>query len=600
MVLFAFGADLHASTQTYSKGLHTDIEYHQAAGERLLLDVFVPDGEGPHPVAVFVHGGGWVGGNKKDMHFLCEPLVKIGFTCFSISYRLAPAHRWPACLDDVQTAIRWVKAHAGEFKGDPQRIALIGYSAGGHLVCMAAIQEPVQAVVGIAPPTDHLADSTRRGGLSECMQKLLDRPGKIDAQSKALLKEISPINYVTSQLPPYLLIHGTEDQSVPYQQSIAFRAKLKANAVQCDLITIKGAPHRISDWDTFGIDYRQKMAEWLWRTLGSASQQAASSEIETKTITVSSDGTGDFTTVQAAVDSVEEWNAVPTVIAIAPGTYKEIIVVPRTKRFVTFRGQDAKRTVLTNHLSARMKDENGNELGTFRTPTVTIEADDFTAENITFENSAGDVGQALAVTVIGDRIIFRNCRFLGWQDTLLDQTGRHYYENCYIAGHCDFIFGGGIAFFETCQIHCLSASYITAASTPEHQPYGYVFSGCKITGSPKDSRTYLGRPWRDYASVVFLNTKMSNIVRPEGWHNWNKPHREKTAFYAEYQSIGPGANPSARVDWSHQLTAEQAGQYTLQKVLSGHDGWDPLSGTVQSSQSVRSASPSEVAVLKKK
>ena len=493
-----------------------------------------------------------------------------------------------------------MKAHAAEFKGDPERIALIGYSAGGHLVCMAAVQEPVNAVVGIAPPTDHLADSKRRGGLSECMQKLLDRPKEIDAQSKALLEQISPINDVSSRLSPYLLIHGTKDQSVPYEQSIAFQAKLKANNVPCDLITIEGAPHRISDWDKFGIDYRQEMAGWLWRILGSTSRQIPSSEADTRIITVSADGTGDFKTVQAAVDAIEPQNDTPTVIAIKPGTYKEIIVVPRSKRFVTFRGQDAKKTVLTYGLYAGMKDDEGKELGTFRTPSVTIEADDFTAENITFENTAGDVGQALAVTVVGDRVVFRNCRFLGWQDTLLDQTGRHYYENCYIVGHCDFIFGSGIAFFEKCHIHCLEASYITAASTPEHQPYGYVFSNCKITGSPKDSRTYLGRPWRDYASVTFLNTKMADVIRPEGWHNWKKPHREKTARYAEYNSTGPGANPDTRVKWSSQLTAEQAEKITIQTVLSGDDGWNPATGTVSTASKIIPASVTDVELFRKK
>ncbi len=304
--------------------------------------------------------------------------------------------------------------------------------------------------------------------------------------------------------------------------------------------------------------------------------------------------------VQAAVDAVEEQNATPTVIEIEPGTYKEKIVVPRSKRFLTFRGQDAKQTVLTYDLYAGMKDDEGKDLGTFRTPSVTIEADDFIAENITFENTAGDVGQALAVTVVGDRVIFRNCRFLGWQDTLLDQTGRHYYENCYIVGHCDFIFGGGTAFFEKCHIHCLEGSYITAASTPQHQPYGYVFSNCKITGQPKDSKTYLGRPWRDYASVIFLNTEMSDIVRPEGWHNWKRPHREKTARYGEYNSTGPGANPDARVEWSRQLTAEQAEKITIQTVLSGDDGWNPIAGTVSTTSKIVPASATDIQSLKKK
>ena len=225
---------------------------------------------------------------------------------------------------------------------------------------------------------------------------------------------------------------------------------------------------------------------------------------------------------------------------------------------------------------ARMKDETGHEIGTFRTPSVTIEADDFTAENITFENTAGDVGQALAITVTGDRCVFRQCRFLGWQDTILDNKGRHYYENCYIEGHCDFIFGGGTAFFERCHIHCLDGSYITAASTPAEQNYGYVFSNCRITGEPPGKKTYLGRPWRDYAAVVFLNTKMDDVIKPAGWHNWGKPHREQTSRYAEYNSRGPGANPESRVPWSRQLSKEEAEKITCADVLAGGDEWDPL------------------------
>src|SRR6266404_1180700 len=181
-------------------------------------------------------------------------------------------------------------------------------------------------------------------------------------------------------------------------------------------------------------------------------------------------------------------------------------------------------------------------IGTFRTPSTIIDADDFTVENITFENSAGPVGQALALRVDGDRVVFRNCRFLGWQDTILLNHGRQYFEGCYIAGHVDFIFGGATAFFERCHIHCLKDGYITAASTPDNQPFGFVFSNCEITGESGSVRTYLGRPWRPFASVVFLNTEMSATVRPVGWNNWSQPEREKTARYAEFNSTGPGAD----------------------------------------------------------
>ena len=309
---------------------------------------------------------------------------------------------------------------------------------------------------------------------------------------------------------------------------------------------------------------------------------------------VDANGTGNFTNVQAAVDAVPEYNTKPFVIFIKPGVYKEHIIVPRSKRFVRFIGNNPEKTVLTFDLYAGIKGEGGREIGTFRTSSTTIEADDFTAENITFENSAGPVGQALAITIIGDRCVFRNCRFLGWQDTVLSQVGRHYFENCYIAGHCDFIFGGATAFFEDCHIHCLRNGYITAAATPQQQPYGYVFSNCKITGQSPDVKTYLGRPWRWYASVIFMNTEMSDVVRPAGWHNWGQPDREKTSRYAEYNSIGPGANPQARVPWARQLTEKETEEITVEKVLGGLDEWNPVTGKVKSEIKVIPDSNSEI------
>jgi pectinesterase len=306
---------------------------------------------------------------------------------------------------------------------------------------------------------------------------------------------------------------------------------------------------------------------------------------------VAADGSGQFTTVQAAVNAAPTGTADnPSIIHIKPGTYKELIYVQREKRFLHLIGEDAATTVLTYNLNANMIGADGRPIGTFRTPSTLIDADDFTAENVTFENSAGPVGQALAVRIDGDRVAFRNCRFLGWQDTVLTNRGRHYFENCYIAGHVDFIFGGATAFFEKCHIHCLRNGYITAASTPDSQPHGYVFSNCKITGEP-GVKTYLGRPWRDYAAVIFLNTEMSDVVRPEGWHNWNKPEREKTTRYSEFNSAGPGADPQARVSWAHLLTEEQAKNLTVEKVLAGSDGWDPQVAVPAADAEPKRASP---------
>ena len=293
-------------------------------------------------------------------------------------------------------------------------------------------------------------------------------------------------------------------------------------------------------------------------------------------IVVAADGSGQFKSVQDAIMSVPSGSPTsPVVIHIKPGTYKELIYIQHEKRFFHLVGEDAGKTILTFDLAANMVGPNGKPITTFRTPSTVIDADDVTAENLTFENSAGPVGQALAIRVDGDRVVFRRCRFLGWQDTVFLNRGRQYFEECYIAGHVDFIFGAATAFFEHCHIHCLKDGYITAASTYDNQPFGFVFSHCRITGESAYVKTYLGRPWRDFSNVIYLNTEMSEVVRAVGWQNWDLPAREKTARYAEFNSTGPGASPKTRVPWSHQLSKKSAKEITLERVLSGVDGWNP-------------------------
>jgi len=311
-------------------------------------------------------------------------------------------------------------------------------------------------------------------------------------------------------------------------------------------------------------------------SLGCRSVVPAQAAVKPVNLVVAADGSGQFTNVQAAIMSIAAGARTnPVVIHIKPGTYKELIYVQREKRFFRLVGEDPATTVITYDLYAGLTNFDGKPIGTFRTPTALIDADDFTAENVTFQNSAGPVGQALAIRVDGDRVAFRNCRFLGWQDTILLNRGRQFFGNCYICGHVDFIFGAATAWFEKCQIHCLGDGYITAASTPMDQPFGFVFSHCTITGDTPEARAYLGRPWRIHASTIFLNTEMSAVVQPEGWNDWRKPETHRTARYAEFDSTGPGGSPRLRVDWAKQLTKADATAITLEKVLGGGDGWTP-------------------------
>ncbi len=252
--------------------LSTNIEYGRAGTNRLLLDASVPAGTGPFPVGIVVHGGGWSAGDKEhDVAPMEIPLTAAKFTWFSIDYRLAPAHRWPAGIEDVQTAIRWVKAHAAEYKGDPQRIALCGYSAGGHLACLAAtLAQPdtrVQAVLGFAPPTDMVADNERRNGLSKSLQMLFNLPPELTTETRQTLAGISPIELVKPGLPPFLLIAGTADKTVLYSQSVNFQARLRASGVPCDLLTITNAQHRIMDWSQFDPHFEEAIQDWLVKTL---------------------------------------------------------------------------------------------------------------------------------------------------------------------------------------------------------------------------------------------------------------------------------------------------------------------------------------------
>lgn len=293
--------------------------------------------------------------------------------------------------------------------------------------------------------------------------------------------------------------------------------------------------------------------------------------------TVSKDGEGDFTNIQDAINAIPDFRKNETKVFIRKGVYKEKLVLPASKTNVTFIGEDAEKTVLTYDDYAQKLNRFGEEMGTTGSTSFFIFGDNFKAENLSFENSAGPVGQAVAVRVDGDKAVFLNCRFLGNQDTLYlhGRNSRQYYKNCYIEGTTDFIFGWSTAVFEDCEIYCKDGGhYITAASTEKDSEYGFVFINCVITGDAPQQSFYLGRPWRDYAQTVFINTQMPAIIKPEGWHNWSKPHAEKTVYYAEFGSKGAGASDN-RVDWAKKLSSEESRRFTVSSVLAGEDNWNP-------------------------
>lgn len=296
---------------------------------------------------------------------------------------------------------------------------------------------------------------------------------------------------------------------------------------------------------------------------------------DSKTITVAQDGSGDFKTVQAAIDSLPEKNKTPVTIAIKPGVYKERITVLNGREFLTLKGDGQSPTdvKITYDLHANsVVAPSTQPVGTSGSTSVSLNADNFTAENLTFENPSGNIAQAVAVKTNSDRLIFRNCRFLGGQDTLYPNGKRTYFDHCYVEGRADFIFGRATAVFDHCEIHSKNGGFVTAPSTLPETEFGFVFLDCKLTG--EGDKAYLGRPWRDYGSSVFIRCEIGDHIRPEGFHNW-KPEREKTARFAEYKNTGPGADRSKRVLWSRELTDDEAKKYTVANILSGDDNWDP-------------------------
>jgi pectinesterase len=292
-------------------------------------------------------------------------------------------------------------------------------------------------------------------------------------------------------------------------------------------------------------------------------------------IVVSKDGNGDFRTVQEAINAVPDFRKNITTIYIRKGVYKEKLVLAASKTNVRFIGEQLDSTILTYDDYASKKNRFGEEIGTSGSAGFYIYGDGFSAEHITFQNTAGPVGQAVAVFTAGDKIKFFNCKFLGFQDTLYTwgRESRQYFRQCYIEGTVDFIFGSSTAVFDSCTIFGKRGGYFTAASTPEGKTFGYVFLNCRITGDAPEGSYYLGRPWRPFAKTVFINCNIDKIVKPEGWHNWNKPEAEKTIFYAEYKNHGSGADPTRRVSWSHQLTDEQRKKYTTANIFGD---WNPL------------------------
>jgi pectinesterase len=281
--------------------------------------------------------------------------------------------------------------------------------------------------------------------------------------------------------------------------------------------------------------------------------------------TVAKDGTGDYYSIQDAIDAMRVYPLGPITLYIKNGVYNEKIALPANNVDVTFIGESVEKTIISyNDYSGKGKHT------TFTSYTAKISGNRFRAENITFANTAGPVGQALALYVDADKAVFKNCRFLGNQDTIFvaGEYARQLFDSCYIEGTTDFIFGPATAVFQSCTIKAKSNSFITAASTTTGKQFGYVFKNCRIIADTNVTKVYLGRPWRAHAKTVFLNCSLPAPITPEGWNNWGNPENEKTVLYAEYKNTGEGAATDKRVSWSKQLKDKEAQRYALATIFS--------------------------------
>lgn len=570
-----------------------NLTYATVNGQILQLDIYRPDNARAHPVVLIIHGGGWEAGSRHMERPFAKQLAARGYVTVPVSYRLGSRGRYPAPVEDIKSAIHWLRAHAAEFGFEEAPFAVIGGSAGGQLAALLGAENAADVHIGAVVDIDGLADFTGPDLLAQLAAKsgAPDRfLGGTFAERPETWRDASAINRVSAKSAPTLFLNSTAPTPILPGRD-AMRDKLQALGIDSEIVVVPDTPHPFWLFNPWFPRVLDETNRWLRAHLVATAVRkvAASAAANHADAVVAADGSGDYTSVQDAIGAapMRTGAADPRwVIRVKPGTYQERIYVQRERGNIAVVGDDAASTVITFGMHAMMPGPDGKPIGTFRTPTVQIDGDGFEMENLTIANSAGEPGprpdgpavvQALALRVDGDRIAFRNCRFLGWQDTILVNRGRQYFADCYIEGHVDFIFGAATAFFERCHIHCLKNGYITAASTPDGQPNGLVFTDCTITGVD-GARTYLGRPWREFAKTVFIRTEMSDVVRAEGWHNWNKPGAEQTTFYREFGNTGPGSALADRAKWTKLLGTGEVARYTPAIVLAGTDGWNPAPG----------------------
>ena len=578
--------EFHSSSIVTEK----NVTYCIAGNRKLLMDVFYPKqkNSAKRIAIIIVHGGGWRTGNRTLHHPLAQRLADLGYVCFTPEYRLSTEALYPAGVYDVKSSIRWVRKNAAKYNIDPDEIVVVGHSAGGELAAMMGATNgivsfegdgcnknispkesiwtsKVNAVIDMDGLLAFIHAESGEGDDSKRTSAATNWFGYSKTENPELWKQGSPLTHIGPHTPPTLFInsnvarmHAGRDDYIKILNEYNIYTEIK----------YFDAPHSFVLFEPWFTTMVQSIDAFLKKVFDKKN-------ISSTVITVAQDGSGNYKTVQEALNVVPVNNKSRIIIYIRNGIYYEKLLLDSTKSFVTLIGEDKFKTILTYNDHTGKIAQNGDSINTRTSWSFKIKADNFTAKDITFQNDAGfNAGQAVAVESDGDKAVFKNCRFIGNQDVLFTNSAnsRQYYENCYIEGTTDFIFGSSTVWFEKCHIHSKKNSHITAASTPKENEFGYIFNECILTGDTSLHGVSLGRPWRPYAHVVYMNCFIGEHIKLEGWSNWNNTDNYKTTRYFEYKNYGPSSDPAKRVDWSKQLTDEEIIKYKIENVF---NGWDP-------------------------
>lgn len=555
--------------------VHQGIFFSETNERKLRLDIYYPKEESntKRTAIIFLHGGGWRSGNKEMHGALLQRLAARGFVCIAPEYRLSTEALYPAGVYDVKTAIRWARKNAGEYSIDVNRIVVAGHSAGGELAAfMGATNDMslfegdgafkkysshVNAVIDLDGTLAFIHPESGEGDDSKRTSSATYWFGYSKTENPEIWKQAAPLTHVGKHSPPFLFINSSVARMHAGRED--FISVLKRYNIYAEVKNFENSPHTFilfKPWFDSTIIYMHRFIDRIFNY--------------GMEITVAQDGSGDFNTVQAAINSVPDNNERPVLIHVKKGLYKEKILVDSLKKNIQLVGEDRSGTIITFDDHTGKISPVGDTINTRTSWTFKVKADDFMAGDITFRNDAGfTAGQAVAMESDGDRAFFINCNFIGNQDVLFTNSdkSRQYFENCYIEGTTDFIFGSATAWFEKCSIYSKKNSHITAASTPKENEFGYIFNECELKGDTSLHNVSLGRPWRPYANVIYMKCYIGPHIKAEGWSNWNNTENYLTARYAEYKNHGPSALAAGRVKWAKQLSDHEATKISLQAVM---------------------------------